>query len=247
MQQPMPGSWSCSVLIEQAARASTTATAAVNVSRSLAQSLLRLQLAGSGVTEDMFSLCFGSIQGDGALLLGNVLIPPYTQQLRYTPMVQQPGNQFYMTALEQMDVGNQTLPFQQVRAAACAVLRCTLCSAPCAQHGEHIAHNVQAVTMSCACSGQQGTLAVQGKAEVDDKAEDHVPSSGTSAHALKAVPQPSLSLEMIACRTPLEVPFWTAGPPSRTSPGRSSRGYGTAWPHTHSSGGCTGWMGQIPM
>ena len=62
----------------------------------------------------MFSLCFGSIEGDGALLLGNVLVPPYTQQLRYTPMVQEPSNQFYMTALEQMAVGNTTLPFDQV-------------------------------------------------------------------------------------------------------------------------------------
>ena len=83
------------------------------------------QLAGSGVTEDMFSLCFGSIEGDGALLLGNVLVPPYTQQLRYTPMVQDPSNQFYMTALEQVAVGNTTLPFDQASPAVSSAVEVT--------------------------------------------------------------------------------------------------------------------------
>lgn len=83
---------------------------------------LCLQLAGAGVTEDMFSLCFGSIEGDGALLLGNVLVPPYTQQLRYTPMVQGPSNQFYMAALEQAAVGNTTLPFTQASSGTGAIL-----------------------------------------------------------------------------------------------------------------------------
>ena len=47
-----------------------------------------MQLAGTGVTEDMFSLCYGSIEGDGALLVGDVLLPPWTDQLAYSPMVQ---------------------------------------------------------------------------------------------------------------------------------------------------------------
>ena len=49
---------------------------------------LLLQLAGEGVTEDLFSLCYGSIEGDGALMLGDVVLPPWTEQLAYSPMVQ---------------------------------------------------------------------------------------------------------------------------------------------------------------
>ena len=30
------------------------------------------QLAGRGVIDDVFALCFGSVEGDGALMLGDV-------------------------------------------------------------------------------------------------------------------------------------------------------------------------------
>ena len=46
------------------------------------------QLVGTGVTEDVFSLCYGSIEGNGALLLGQVALPPWTDQLDFSPMVQ---------------------------------------------------------------------------------------------------------------------------------------------------------------
>ena len=50
------------------------------------------QMVATGVTEDVFSLCLGSIEGDGALLLGDVQLAPWTDQLAYTPMVQaRPG------------------------------------------------------------------------------------------------------------------------------------------------------------
>ena len=46
----------------------------------------RAQLADAHVIEDVFALCFGSVEGDGALVLGAAALPPGVTLL-YTPLL----------------------------------------------------------------------------------------------------------------------------------------------------------------
>ncbi|KAK9790119.1 hypothetical protein WJX73_003557 [Symbiochloris irregularis] len=69
------------------------------------------QLVKAGEIDDVFSLCFGGMDGDGALLLGNVSVPPYTNSLQYTPLLTSAYNKvFFTVTLEQMDVNGSALP-----------------------------------------------------------------------------------------------------------------------------------------
>eukprot|EP00884_Botryococcus_braunii_P019358 jgi/Botrbrau1/6105/Bobra.331_2s0002.1 len=68
------------------------------------------QLASRGVISDMFSLCFGSVEGDGAFMVGDVDLSPYNVDLQYTPMIDSPGHPHYLAVgLEAIAVANKTL------------------------------------------------------------------------------------------------------------------------------------------
>lgn len=69
------------------------------------------QLVAGGLVDDTFSLCFGSVEGDGALLLGDVEIAPYTQNFSYTPLVSRRATpNFYTVDMEAMHVNSTALP-----------------------------------------------------------------------------------------------------------------------------------------
>lgn len=60
------------------------------------------QLAEAGVIEDTFALCFGGVQGGGALLLGDVPLPP-DLQLHYTPLLVNPQHpHYYVVQLQRL-------------------------------------------------------------------------------------------------------------------------------------------------
>lgn len=66
--------------------------------------------------EDVFSLCFGSVEGDGALLLGEVDLSAYNVELEYTPLLtsaQYPH--YYSVKLMGIQVGNTKLNVPTVR------------------------------------------------------------------------------------------------------------------------------------
>lgn len=74
-----------------------------------------VQLAGSGVIDDVFALCFGSVEGDGALMLGDVDhlgdVP-----LQYTSLLSSLAHpHYYSVQLEALWVGGQQLPVKAVR------------------------------------------------------------------------------------------------------------------------------------
>lgn len=72
--------------------------------------LLCLQLAGQGMIEDVFSLCFGSVEGDGALLLGQVDLSAYNVELEYTPLLTSIAYpHYYSVQLLGIQVGNTKL------------------------------------------------------------------------------------------------------------------------------------------
>ena len=48
--------------------------------------VLSAQLADAHVIDDVFALCFGSVEGDGALVLGAAPLPPGVTLL-YTPLL----------------------------------------------------------------------------------------------------------------------------------------------------------------
>ena len=76
-----------------------------------------LQLVAGGVIDDTFSLCFGSVEGDGALLLGDVEVAPYTQNLSYTNLVSTRSNpHFYTVVTQGMAVNGTVLPLSAVSA-----------------------------------------------------------------------------------------------------------------------------------
>lgn len=69
-----------------------------------------VQLASRGVISDMFSLCFGSVEGEGAFMVGDVDISPYNVSLQYTPMVESPGHPHYIAVnLVAIGVGSKGL------------------------------------------------------------------------------------------------------------------------------------------
>jgi hypothetical protein len=52
------------------------------------------QLVKAGVIDDVFSLCFGMVEGDGVLLLGDAEVPG-TIPLQYTPLLSSASHPFY--------------------------------------------------------------------------------------------------------------------------------------------------------
>lgn len=60
--------------------------------------------------EDVFSLCFGSVEGDGALLLGNVDLNAYNVELEYTPLLSSSAYpHYYSVQLMGIQVGSTKL------------------------------------------------------------------------------------------------------------------------------------------
>ena len=77
----------------------------------------RAQLAGSGVIDDVFALCFGSVEGDGALMLGDVDAAEYDVALQYTALLSSLAHpHYYSVQLEALWVGGQQLHVKPVRA-----------------------------------------------------------------------------------------------------------------------------------
>ena len=74
------------------------------------------QLAGSGVIDDVFALCFGSVEGDGALMLGDVDAAEYDVALQYTALLSSLAHpHYYSVQLDALWVGGQQLPVRPVR------------------------------------------------------------------------------------------------------------------------------------
>lgn len=60
--------------------------------------------------DDVFSLCFGSVEGDGALLLGEVDLSSYNVELEYTPLLTSAAYpHYYSVKLMGIQVGTSTL------------------------------------------------------------------------------------------------------------------------------------------
>ena len=60
--------------------------------------------------EDVFSLCFGSVEGDGALLLGSVDLSSYNVELEYTPLLTSLAYpHYYSVQLMAVQVGSTKL------------------------------------------------------------------------------------------------------------------------------------------
>nr|BBK07876.1 aspartyl protease family protein [Coccomyxa sp. KJ] len=74
------------------------------------------QLAGSGVIDDVFALCFGSVEGDGALMLGDVDAAEYDIALQYTALLSSLAHpHYYSVQLDALWVGGQQLPVRPER------------------------------------------------------------------------------------------------------------------------------------
>ena len=70
--------------------------------------------------EDVFSLCFGSVEGDGALLLGEVDLSTYNVELEYTPLLTSIAYpHYYSVQLLGIQVGNTKLNVPVVSLQAC--------------------------------------------------------------------------------------------------------------------------------
>lgn len=76
------------------------------------------QLVKAGVIDDVFSLCFGMVEGDGALLLGDMQLPGGIQ-LQYTPLLRSATHPFYYNVrMLSLAVDGQLLPVPQVHSWA---------------------------------------------------------------------------------------------------------------------------------
>jgi len=74
-----------------------------------------LQLAGAGAIEDVFSLCFGGVLGNGALMLGDVPPATFNVELQSTPLVGSDVHpHYYLARLEHIGVNGTNLPVDQV-------------------------------------------------------------------------------------------------------------------------------------
>lgn len=72
------------------------------------------QLAGAGAIEDVFSLCFGGVEGNGALMLGDVPPATFNVDLQYTPLVFSAVHpHYYLAHLQNIAVGGTILPVDQ--------------------------------------------------------------------------------------------------------------------------------------
>ena len=77
---------------------------------------LLLQLAGAGHIEDVFSLCFGGVEGNGALMLGDVPPASANVSLQYTPLVASAQHpHYYLARLQELGVNGVTLEVDQAR------------------------------------------------------------------------------------------------------------------------------------
>ena len=75
-----------------------------------------VQLASRGVVADVFSLCFGGVEGDGALMLGDVDPGVYGLSIAYTPLVPSPEHpHYYCLQLDAVAVDSTVLPVPAVR------------------------------------------------------------------------------------------------------------------------------------
>ena len=72
---------------------------------------------GAGrVIDDVFSLCFGSVEGDGALMLGDVDLSEQDIQLQYTALLSSVAHpHYYSVRLESLWVGDVQLAVRPVR------------------------------------------------------------------------------------------------------------------------------------
>lgn len=76
------------------------------------------QLVKAGVIDDVFSLCFGMVEGDGVLLLGDAEVPG-TIPLQYTPLLSSASHPFYYNVkLLSIAIDGQLLPAPQVGGGA---------------------------------------------------------------------------------------------------------------------------------
>ena len=81
-----------------------------------------VQLAGRGVIDNVFSLCFGSVEGDGALMLGDVDLSEQDIELRYTALLSSAAHpHYYSVELESLWGGDVQLPVRPV-CPTCSVL-----------------------------------------------------------------------------------------------------------------------------
>ena len=65
--------------------------------------------------DDVFSLCFGSVEGDGALMLGDVDLSEQDIELRYTSLLSSLAHpHYYSVQLESLWVGDVQLPVRPV-------------------------------------------------------------------------------------------------------------------------------------
>lgn len=79
------------------------------------QYVLLLQLAEANHIEDVFSLCFGGVEGNGALMLGDVPPASFNVTLQYTPLISSPAHpHYYLAKLNDISVNATTLPVSQV-------------------------------------------------------------------------------------------------------------------------------------
>lgn len=73
------------------------------------------QLVKAGMIDDVFSLCFGMVEGDGVLLLGDAEVPG-TIPLQYTPLLSSTSHPFYYNVkLLSIAIDGQLLAVPQVR------------------------------------------------------------------------------------------------------------------------------------
>lgn len=98
--------------------------------------LLLLQLARAQHIEDVFSLCFGGVEGNGALMLGDVPPASVNVSLQYTPLVSSVAHpHYYQAKLNDLSVNGTILPVDTVRTvmlfAACYLARFNQLLAPC--------------------------------------------------------------------------------------------------------------------
>ena len=73
--------------------------------------------------DDVFSLCFGSVEGDGALMLGDVDLSEQDIELRYTSLLSSLAHpHYYSVQLESLWVGDVQLPVRQVHLSSVPTL-----------------------------------------------------------------------------------------------------------------------------
>ncbi|KAL3138709.1 hypothetical protein ABBQ32_006464 [Trebouxia sp. C0010 RCD-2024] len=72
------------------------------------------QLARAGTIEDVFSICFGGVEGNGALMLGDVSPATFNVSLHYTPLLATSAHpHYYVARLEGVAVDGSILPVDQ--------------------------------------------------------------------------------------------------------------------------------------